>query len=173
VPRSIRKRDLRVLNISLDKSDSDTVIPHPPPAPWDDQAIIDLPYDNPFYTRTIDNVLWLPQNPWYMAPSLIPTLSPPEQISISPVMKCSLGLPDVDGTESIDLPPVIAQPVQAKDVGVEQVLRAESLPYIHGGRVLVKNIAAILRLSDLNAHKLLRSPYYLPTGLSRVLRASV
>ena len=151
------KRDLRVLNISLDKSDSDTIIPHPPPAPWDDQAVIDLPYDNPFYTRTIDNVLWLPRNPssvldlddtvdmkisitveasvgqlgtWLglaetlSVPSPIPTPSPPEQIAIPPVMKCSLGLPEVDGTESIDLPPVIAQRVQAKEVGVEQVLRA-------------------------------------------------
>ena len=57
------KRSPRILNISIDKSDSDTIVPHPPPAPWDDQAVIDLPYDNPFYTRTIDNVLWLPRNP--------------------------------------------------------------------------------------------------------------
>ena len=42
---------------------SGAVIPHPSPAPWDDQALVDLPYDNPFYTRTIDNVLWLPRNP--------------------------------------------------------------------------------------------------------------
>ena len=150
------KRDLRVLNISLDKSDSDTIVPHPPPAPWDDQAVIDLPYDNPFYTRTIDNVLWLPRNPtcvldlddtvdmkisitveasvgrlgtWLglgetLSPtSPIPTPSPPEQIAMSPVMQCSLGLPEVDGTESIDLPPIIAQRVQAKEGGVEQALR--------------------------------------------------
>jgi hypothetical protein len=151
------KRDLRVLNISLDRSDSDTIVPHPPPAPWDDQAVIDLPYDNPFYTRTIDNVLWLPRNPtsvldlddtvdmkisitveasvgrlgtWLgLADTLSPTSpistpSPPEQIPMSPVMQCSVGLPEVDGTESIDLPPIIAQRVQAKEVGVEQALRA-------------------------------------------------
>lgn len=150
------KRDSRVLNISLDKSDSDTTVPHPPPAPWDDQAVIDLPYDNPFYTRTIDNVLWLPRNPtcvldlddtvdmkisitveasvgqlgtWLglgetMSPiSAVPTPSPPEQRAMSPVMQCSLGLPEVDGTENIDLPPVIAQRVQAKEGGVEQALR--------------------------------------------------
>lgn len=39
------------------------VVPHPPPIPWDDQKTPDLPYDNPFYTRVIDNVLWLPRNP--------------------------------------------------------------------------------------------------------------
>ena len=148
-----KRRDLRVLNISLDKSDSDTIVPHPPPVPWDDQAVIDLPYDNPFYTRTIDNVLWLPRNPtsvldlddtvdmkisitveasvgrlgtWLglgetMSPTATP--SPPEQITKSPVMQCSLGLPEVDGTENIDLPPIIAQRVQAKEGGVEQTLR--------------------------------------------------
>lgn len=39
------------------------VVPHPPPVPWDDQKTPDLPYDNPFYSRAIDNVLWLPRNP--------------------------------------------------------------------------------------------------------------
>ena len=47
-PWSVRlaKRDVRVLNINLDKSASDIIVPYPPPAPWDDQAVIDLPYDN-------------------------------------------------------------------------------------------------------------------------------
>lgn len=150
------KRDPRVLNINLDKSDSDTTVPHPPPAPWDDQAVIDLPYDNPFYTRTIDNVLWLPRNPtcvldlddtvdmkisitveasvgrlgtWLglgetTSPiSAAPTPSPTEKTAMSPVMPCALALPEFDGTEDIDLPPVIAQRVQAKEGGVEQVLR--------------------------------------------------
>jgi len=40
------------------------VVPHPPPIPWDDQSNVDLPYDNPYYTRTIDNVLWLPRDPF-------------------------------------------------------------------------------------------------------------
>lgn len=43
--------------------DSKPVVPHPPPIPWDDQKTPDLPYDNPFYSRVIDNVLWLPRNP--------------------------------------------------------------------------------------------------------------
>lgn len=42
---------------------SKPVVPHPSPITWDDQSIPDLPYDNPFYTRAIDNVLWLPCNP--------------------------------------------------------------------------------------------------------------
>jgi hypothetical protein len=42
---------------------SDLVAAHPLPIPWDDQTTVDLPYDNPFYTRTYDHVLWLPRNP--------------------------------------------------------------------------------------------------------------
>lgn len=45
------------------EADSGPVVPHPPPIAWDDQTTGDLPYDNPFYTRTISNVLWLPRNP--------------------------------------------------------------------------------------------------------------
>jgi hypothetical protein len=43
--------------------DDKPVVPHPSPIIWDDQKNPDLPYDNPFYTRAIDNVLWLPRNP--------------------------------------------------------------------------------------------------------------
>ncbi|KAK0487567.1 hypothetical protein IW261DRAFT_1448670 [Armillaria novae-zelandiae] len=39
------------------------VVPHPPPVSWDDLTTADLPYDNPYYTRAISNVLWLPRNP--------------------------------------------------------------------------------------------------------------
>jgi hypothetical protein len=86
---------------------------------------------NLFYTRTIDNVLWLPRNPtsvldlddtvdmktsimveasvgrlgmWLglaetLSPtSLAPMPTPPEQMAVSPVMQCSLGLSEVDGT---------------------------------------------------------------------------
>ena len=156
------KRDVRVLNISPDKSDSDIIVPHPPPAPWDDQAVIDLPYDNPFYTRTIDNILWLPRNPtsvldlddtvdmkisitveaaagrlgtWLglgetaspttLSPIITHTPLPPERATNSPVISHTLGLPEVDGTENIDLPPIIAQRIQAKEGGVEQTLRTQ------------------------------------------------
>ncbi|KDQ11413.1 hypothetical protein BOTBODRAFT_135721 [Botryobasidium botryosum FD-172 SS1] len=37
---------------------------HPPRAPWDDSPLVDKPYDNPFYKKAIDNVLWLPRKPW-------------------------------------------------------------------------------------------------------------
>ena len=37
---------------------------HPPAVPWDDQPEADLPYDNPYYTRAISNVLWLPRDPF-------------------------------------------------------------------------------------------------------------
>ena len=37
---------------------------HPRPVPWDDQPDADLPYDNPYYTRAINNVLWLPRDPF-------------------------------------------------------------------------------------------------------------
>ncbi|KIL63242.1 hypothetical protein M378DRAFT_80006 [Amanita muscaria Koide BX008] len=40
-----------------------SLAPHPAPRPWDDQTMIDRPYDNPFYSRPIDNALWLPRNP--------------------------------------------------------------------------------------------------------------
>ncbi|KAJ7784498.1 hypothetical protein B0H16DRAFT_1681889 [Mycena metata] len=40
------------------------VVPHPPPLTWDDDNTADLPYDNPFYTRTINNALWLPRDPF-------------------------------------------------------------------------------------------------------------
>jgi len=42
----------------------DPVVDHPLPIPWDDQTTVDLPYDNPYYTRAIDNVLWLPRDPY-------------------------------------------------------------------------------------------------------------
>ncbi|KAJ7672754.1 hypothetical protein B0H17DRAFT_1170837 [Mycena rosella] len=43
---------------------SGPVVPHPPPPIWDDDNTVDLPYDNPFYTRTINNALWLPRDPF-------------------------------------------------------------------------------------------------------------
>jgi hypothetical protein len=43
---------------------SKLVVRHPAPAAWDDEPHMDLPYDNPYYTRPIDNVLWLPRDPF-------------------------------------------------------------------------------------------------------------
>ncbi|KAJ6559133.1 hypothetical protein DFH09DRAFT_1247926 [Mycena vulgaris] len=43
---------------------SGPVVPHPSPPTWDDDNTVDLPYDNPFYTRTINSALWLPRDPF-------------------------------------------------------------------------------------------------------------
>ncbi|KAJ6537475.1 hypothetical protein B0H10DRAFT_2141983 [Mycena sp. CBHHK59/15] len=40
------------------------VVPHPSPPAWDDDNTVDLPYDNPFYTREISSSLWLPRDPF-------------------------------------------------------------------------------------------------------------
>ncbi|KAL1736526.1 hypothetical protein EV714DRAFT_198114 [Schizophyllum commune] len=40
------------------------VVRHPPMVPWDDQVTADVSYDNPYYTRAIANVLWLPRDPF-------------------------------------------------------------------------------------------------------------
>jgi hypothetical protein len=37
---------------------------HPPIAAWDDNSIVHAPYNNPFYTRSIDDTLWLPRDPF-------------------------------------------------------------------------------------------------------------
>lgn len=39
------------------------VIPHEKHPAWDDNARLDRPYDNPYYSRPIYNHLWLPKNP--------------------------------------------------------------------------------------------------------------
>lgn len=43
--------------------DLSPVHPHPGVAAWDDAPNLDLPYDNPYYTRSFRNVLWLPRDP--------------------------------------------------------------------------------------------------------------
>jgi len=163
MPAHKPQHDPAVLNMNLDTlalQATGAVVPHPPPIPWDDQALLDLPYDNPFYTRTIDNVLWLPRNPscvlnlddtihlkismtvepeagrlgtWLgvdetaspeeFTHTLEPDDSTPSAIPKSPSMRSIQPLPEVDGTEDIDLPLVIAKRVQAGDKDVERTLR--------------------------------------------------
>ncbi|GBE85039.1 DUF221-domain-containing protein [Sparassis crispa] len=36
---------------------------HPPHPAWDDEPSLDHPYDNPFYMRPVEDVLWLPRDP--------------------------------------------------------------------------------------------------------------
>ncbi|EPQ54451.1 hypothetical protein GLOTRDRAFT_121604 [Gloeophyllum trabeum ATCC 11539] len=46
-----------------DTSSHALVTRHPPHPTWDDESNPDHPYDNPYYTQPIRNVLWLPRNP--------------------------------------------------------------------------------------------------------------
>lgn len=39
------------------------VVPHPPHPVWNDESNPDTPYDNPYYTRPINDTLWLPRDP--------------------------------------------------------------------------------------------------------------
>jgi hypothetical protein len=164
--------------------DNKLVVPHPPPIPWDDQKTPDLPYDNPFYTRAIDNSLWLPRNPCGllnlddtvdlktsltvelaagelgMFPFGIPERKSPgemSQISSSPMTAQSDSaaspapltreLQDVDGTESIDLPPVIAKRVQDGDPDVERIPRPQRPRTSSGYRGKLAGAAAKSTLS--------------------------
>lgn len=143
------------------------VVRHPPLQPWDDQRLLDLPYDNPYYSRAIDNVLWLPRNPsglldlddtvdlkvsitvdetagglgsWVATTD--DTVFPDEASGrsyVSPpppgkpgsiITRVPVTLHEVDGTEDIDLPPVIAQRVQTGERDVERSphLRRPTLP---------------------------------------------
>lgn len=125
---------------STPDDDSKPVAVHPPPVSWDDQTTVDLPYDNPFYTRAISNVLWLPRDP-------IGTLNLDDTIDLKSSLTVDINAPplgswtgplsqqasamsivsspeeefppetreSVDGTESIDLPPTIAKRAEAND----------------------------------------------------------
>jgi len=145
-----------------------TVTPHTASAPWDDQRLLDLPYDNPFYSRAIDDALWLPRNPLglldlddtiYLRVSITVDQSASRLGSWigfggSPVAEAVSGTPtsdaaspgvgfsstaaclpvdvqDVDGTEEIALPPIIAQRVQAggKEVEHETLTRPRGLSF--------------------------------------------
>jgi hypothetical protein len=37
---------------------------HPPTVAWDDNSHVQVPYDNPYYTRAISDILWLPRDPF-------------------------------------------------------------------------------------------------------------
>ncbi|KJA17998.1 hypothetical protein HYPSUDRAFT_45721 [Hypholoma sublateritium FD-334 SS-4] len=207
MPETKATRDPGVMNLRHDTvAISGPVIPHPAPAPWDDQALVDLPYDNPFYTRTIDNVLWLPRNPMGVLSlddtvdlrvaipvevsagrlgtwlGLDETESPEEQLPPagmsadstprlstprSPFLAPS-GTPDVDGTEDIDLPAVIARRVQAKEGGVSQAVRPRRSS-VFPRKVTGSNGAMSLRrptLSDAERPPLLTGSFSRATGAS-------
>ncbi|KAF8890016.1 hypothetical protein CPB84DRAFT_1816390 [Gymnopilus junonius] len=120
-----------VKNIDPDSSQATLpVVRHPSP-PWDDQGTLDLPYDNPFYSRGIDNVLWLPRNPLGtldlddtvdLTVSITVEVPAASTKPLSPRIPFEQ-LPEVDGTEEINLPLVIAKRVQAKEGDLDQTLR--------------------------------------------------
>lgn len=151
VPRDVLQENPAIPNAPLHTKPSSPVrgfvACHPPPEPWDDQELLDLPYDNPFYCRAIDNSLWLPRDPtgpldlddtidlkssitvdesvgqlgsWIAADEAASL----EEVSIasrSIVTRFPIELQQVDGTEEIDLPPVIAQRVHSNEKDVERV----------------------------------------------------
>ncbi|KAG6840980.1 hypothetical protein C0991_002870 [Blastosporella zonata] len=127
-----------------------TVVNHPPPVPWDDETTVDLPYDNPFYTKAFDNVLWLPRDPFGTLDlndtidlrvslcvdpiagqlgswlGLDDTSSSPEEIPQGPNLNqqpSQISLRPVNGTEDIVLPPVIARRVNSRESDMEWTMR--------------------------------------------------
>lgn len=123
---------------------SGPVVKHLPPVPWDDETTVDLPYDNPFYTGKFDNVLWLPRDPfgtldlddtvdlkvslsvdavagqlgsWSNLNESVYPEQTSDKHSPGPSKKSSTGsLRPINGTENIELPPVIARRVECKGV---------------------------------------------------------
>ena len=52
------------LSISVPTKSSRPVEKHPPTTAWNDNANMDTPYDNPYYTKTVGDILWLPRDPF-------------------------------------------------------------------------------------------------------------
>ena len=46
-----------------EQRDSAVVSKHPPHPAWEDESSPNHTYDNPYYTRDIENILWLPRDP--------------------------------------------------------------------------------------------------------------
>ena len=45
------------------ESNSAVVTKHHPHRPWEDESSLNHTYENPYYTRSVDNLLWLPRGP--------------------------------------------------------------------------------------------------------------
>jgi hypothetical protein len=154
--RSVSMGQGQPIDVSTERIEvSGPVLAHPSPIPWDDQTTVDLPYDNPFYTRTYDDVLWLPRNPcgildlddtvdlkvslttdaqagqlgaWFDIPqtnSLHEIFPGKGRHSKLPRRQSNTttSLPLVDGTEDIDLPPVIARRARSREDDIEQAVQ--------------------------------------------------
>ncbi|KAK2465349.1 hypothetical protein APHAL10511_002703 [Amanita phalloides] len=112
------------------------VTSHAAPVPWDDQTVVDRPYDNPFYDRPISNVLWLPRNPCGLpdlddtvglrkclsmqASELVSSTATPGESEVESLLRRLTERPFLDGTEEIELPEIIAERIKSKEADVEQ-----------------------------------------------------
>ncbi|KAF8634132.1 hypothetical protein AX15_001064 [Amanita polypyramis BW_CC] len=125
------------------------IAPHFGPPAWDDQTMVDRPYDNPFYSRPIDNALWLPRNPCglldlddtvdlkipltvtgdKLTPGIISPMGPTRTTSIVP-RRLREG-PSPDGTEEIDLPEVIVKRIKSREADVEYTTSSHPSIYRH------------------------------------------
>lgn len=106
------------------------VVAHPPPVAWDDQTTVDLPYDNPFYTRAISNVLWLPRDPCGIL-NLDDTVDFKTSLTVvesAGELGVWKGLPETESPMEMDRPPsaLLASPKQ------NPVLSNLSLPLVDG-----------------------------------------
>jgi hypothetical protein len=113
------------------------VVSHPVPGPWDDQTAVDRPYNNPFYSRPIDNVLWLPRNPCGMLDlddtidlrtplgiqisELVSPTEPPREAKTASLVQQLSEEPLPNGTEEIELPEVIIKRIRSREIDVQQI----------------------------------------------------
>ena len=109
------------------------VVPHLAPGPWDDQTMVDRPYNNPFYSRPIDNFLWLPRNPCatldlddtvdlriplgIQIPEIVSPTEPPQEAGTS--FHRLTSEPLSNRTEETELPEVITKQIGSRE-GVVQ-----------------------------------------------------
>ncbi|KAG2153124.1 uncharacterized protein EDB93DRAFT_1136745 [Suillus bovinus] len=122
---------------------------HPPLAAWDDEPHHDIPYDNPYYTRPINNALWLPRDPLGLldlddtvdvyqvltsepdtgdmghlfgpGSSVSPALQPPSSVP-GDQQSSFLATRQYSGTEHIDLP----EGIKSRIVTIDQEVDVES-----------------------------------------------
>ena len=111
------------------------VVPHPALGPWDDQTMVDRPYNNPFYSRPIDNFLWLPRNPCATLDlddtvdlrmplgiqdlEIVSQTDPPQEAETASLFQGLTTEPLPNGTEALELPEVIMKQIGSKEGGVQ------------------------------------------------------
>ncbi|KAI8986240.1 DUF221-domain-containing protein [Trametes punicea] len=143
-----------------DSETSVAVSRHPPHPAWEDESSTSHTYENPYYARNIDNVLWLPRDPLGIL-DLDDTVDLRMSLTTQPAagrlaawregdyMETELSIPfatsigsideteslhasyyrRLDGTEEIELPPVIASRIESidkEDIEIAPVKRRQS-----------------------------------------------